>query len=240
MRVGFCRIMTTMAVTPTTEAVVIPGLKDLRDPMAAALVIGQANEELGRAVEIPDKVRSVVQGISKAVADTNLHAFEGLSPALHAVLLKGLGEAATAVDEGDRSRLRIALTRIEHALRGASDRLLSHREDPREALAWIIATTRVPKRNVAALIGADERAVQRWTAEGSSGGRIDEFAPQIAMLAEAVSELRHVFTPVGSIQWFDWPRDDLGDRPPRVLLRNAEEFPLLRHAIARTRSGDAA
>jgi hypothetical protein len=232
--------MTTMAVIPPAAAVEVPGLKDLRDPMAAARVIGQVNEELGRAADIPERARAIVHAISKAVAETNLRTFESLSPALHAILLKGFAEATTAVDDGDRSRLRIALTRIEHALRGASDRFASHHQEPRDALAWVLETTRVPKRNLAALIGADERAVQRWTAEGGTGGRIDEYAPQIEMLAEAVSELRHVFTPVGSIQWFDWPRDDLGERPPRDLLGNAQNFPLLRQAIARTRSGDAA
>ena len=232
-------MLTTMAVVET-GALEVGGLKDLHDPLAAAAIVGMGNDELGRTAEVTENARRLVHAISKALADTDLRSLEGLSPALHAILLKGLAEATTAVEDRDRARLRIALTRIEHALRGVADRLGAYPGDPRAALTWLLETTRVPKSQVAALIGANERAVQRWTAEGSSGGQIDEYASQIEMLAEAVSELRHVFTAGGAVQWFDWSRDDLGDRAPSELLRNPQEFPLLRHAIARTRSGDAA
>ncbi len=216
------------------------GLKDLRDPLAAAAAIGAANEALGRSREVSDRARGVVHEITKALAETDLRLLENLSPVSHAILLKGLAEATTAVDERDRARLRIALTRLEHALRGVADRVAAQAGDPRAALAWLLESTRVPKAQIASLIGANERAVQRWTADGATGGQINEYGPQIELLAEAVSELRHMFTPAGAVEWFNWPRDDLDERAPRELLPSPQEFPVLRRAIARTRSGDAA
>ena len=97
---------------------------------------------------------------------------------------------------------------------------------PRTWSRWLADTTEVPQNRLAALLGVSMRQFQRWLSTQGAQPEGDD-ARRARAVARIVNQLRFSLTPAGAVEWFGWPRDDLGGRRPADLLDQAERLPEL-------------
>lgn len=121
---------------------------------------------------------------------------------------------------------------IRHIVRDALDEdLPTSPDDGRAVLAlveqWL---PRVSRKQLARLVGVDERTLQRWSASGARTSR------RLFLVAKLVALLKDVWTPEGVVAWFDRPRSELDGRSPLDVIDNAEYE---RHLLHVAREGRA-
>jgi uncharacterized protein (DUF2384 family) len=116
---------------------------------------------------------------------------------------------------------------IRHVIRDALDESLGCSPSDAKALAnrlaeWLPTATR---KQLATLVGAEERTFYRWLDEG---GRATH---RLFLVVRLVLLLKGTWSPAGVIAWFSRPRPELGNRPPIDLLDDpANELDLLKTA----------
>ena len=71
------------------------------------------------------------------------------------------------------------------------------------------------------------RQLQRWLSDGETAQPEGEDARRVRLVARIVNQLRFALTPSGTVEWFGWPRSDLGSRAPLELLDDPIEEPRL-------------
>src|ERR671918_542549 len=62
------------------------------------------------------------------------------------------------------------------------------------------------------------RKFQRWASPREQAQPEGEDARRVRAVARIINQLRFSLTPVGAVEWFSWPRDDLDGRRPLDLL----------------------
>jgi hypothetical protein len=92
----------------------------------------------------------------------------------------------------------------------------------------------------AELLRVSLRTYQRWISDREpaqpSGG--DE--RRLRIVARIVNQLRHSLTGPGVVDWFDYPRADLGGASPSEVLDDPDKLELLIAAAAASRGNVAA
>jgi DNA-binding transcriptional regulator YiaG len=220
---------------------VLDAIIDLSDPAAAATEIQKLNDRLARERTIPGEIVERVREIAAAVDQTDLRRWELIDPR-HAVIVLHSAVGAQRAIEGpalsvSRDQLRIALESIRQSLAAIAEREpVGDERSPKEVVQWLAERTEVSQARLANLLGVSARQLQRWLSAGETAQPEGEEARKARLVARLVNQLRFVLTPAGTIDWFSWPREDLGGRPPQDLLDDPAQEPTLALAAGGMRS----
>jgi hypothetical protein len=217
---------------------------DLSDPRAAAIDLARLNDRLAREATIPADVADGVREFAAAIEQTDLAAWETVDPRHALVVLKAGVSAQRALDKPEspaaRDQLRIALESIRQGLAAIAEREpVADERSPKDVVRWLAETTDVPQARLAELFGVSPRQFQRWLSAAETSEPEGEDGRKVRAVARIVNQLRFVLTPGGAIDWFDWPRGDLGGETPRVLLADPARLPDLTAVAGRMRSSYA-
>lgn len=220
---------------------VLDSIADLSRPAAAALEIQRLNDRLAGESTIPPGIAGAVRELAAGVDETNLGRWEAVDPHHAVIVLRSAVSAQRALEDPDspaaRDRLRIALESIRQSLAAIAEREpVGDERDPKEIVQWLAERTEVSQSTLAGLIGVSARQLQRWLSATESARPEGEDARRVRVIARVVSQLRFVLSPAGTVGWFDWPRSDLGGRPPRDLLDDPAGEPALATIAAAMRS----
>jgi hypothetical protein len=214
---------------------------DLADAAGAADEVDALNDHLAATPLIPPEVRERTRAVAAGVRATDIDRWQEIDPYLGLLVHRAVIEAQEAIerpeDPGARDALRIALERLSHALSSIAEAEEVGDERPaKEVARWLTTSIEVPQRDLAELLGVELRRFQRWISPRESARPEGEDALRVRAVARLVGQLRHAFTAVGVLRWFDWPRSDLGGRTPRELLHDPARLPDLMRAAGSTRS----
>jgi hypothetical protein len=214
---------------------------DLSDPEAAAAEIQKLNDRLARERTIPAEIVESVREIAAAVDETSLRRWELIDPRHAVIVLHSAVGAQRAVEEPEspasRDQLRIALESMRQSLAAIAEREpVSDERSPKEVVRWLAERTEVPQATLAQLLGVSARQLQRWLSPGETAQPEGDDARKARLVARIVNQLRFVLTPAGTVDWFSWPREDLGGRPPLELLDDPAQEPTLALAAGGMRS----
>ena len=135
-------------------------------------------------------------------------------------LVEGLNDVRTLRDPGDAApldvldQIAVRAERIRHVLRDALDY-----DIPVATMGELVALLKewlpgVPGMEVARLLGVSDRQRQRLQ-QSPSPTRSHRRA---LMVGQLVAMLRHSWTPLGVVAWFDRPRSDLGGATPLARI----------------------
>jgi hypothetical protein len=206
--------------------------------------IDRATTVLRQSKDVPDEVRRLVrtfdEGFGARDPETRL---AGVDPYLAESLLGGAIVCLTALTSENaakaRREMRLGLEQVRQALRDIIDEApFSERRPARDVVRWLAENVGLSHADLAMLVGVSPRSLQRWLAEGGSVPAAGQ-ADRIRVVAEAANHLRHSFTPVGIVRWFERQHPRLDDRPPARLLEDPTYYPTLVRLAARARSSVA-
>ena len=157
--------------------------------------------------------------------------WEAIDPDLTLIIHRAVIQAEDAVrragEPGARDRLRVALESSARASRRSPRASRSPTSgSAKDVVRWLADTTEVPQNRLAALLGVSLRQFQRWLSTQGAQPEGDD-ARRARAVARIVNQLRFSLTPAGAVEWFGWPRDDLGGRRPAELLDQPERLPEL-------------
>jgi transcriptional regulator with XRE-family HTH domain len=222
----------------------LESLVDLTDPAAVAAEIGRMSMLLAGRADVPDEAWQLVTRINDAILGGRATAkWQAIDSYLLEIFMRGLAQVNSAAsrktDPEARRSLRLGFERMRHALEeiaGASP--ISEERSPKDVVRWLAKTIPVSQQELANVLGVERRKLQRWLNESSSPEGDD--ALRVAAVARVVNQLRHAFTPIGVLRWFDRPRRELGGRKPKALLTNVEKLPRLVTLAASARHSDSA
>jgi DNA-binding transcriptional regulator YiaG len=211
---------------------VLDAIADLSQPEAAASEIQRLNDRLAAERAIPAEIADAVRELAAGVDQTNLQRWEAIDPHHAVIVLHSAVSAQRALEDPDssaaRDQLRVALESIRQSLAAIAEREpVSDERTPKQTVQWLAARTEVPQPTLAALLGVSVRQLQRWLSESEVVQPEGDEARKVRVIARAVNQLRFVLTPAGTIDWFGWPRTDLGQRRPLDLLDDPAEEPTL-------------
>lgn len=221
----------------------IQSLAELTDPAAVASEIGRINALVARSQDVPEEAWQLVSEMSSRLDNLAVPRWGSIDPYLQAVFLRGFAQATKALKEQDtpdaRRLLRLGLERMRHALEEIAEiSKIGDDRSPKELVRWLSDILPVSQQELAEVLGVDRRKLQRWLHEGPKPEGDD--AMRVTVVARIVNQLRHSFTPVGVLRWFDRPRAELGGKRPKTLLVDAERIPQLIGLATSVRHSDAA
>ena len=207
-------------------------ITDLSQPAAAAAEIQRVNDRLAAEPTIAPAVAAAVREITSGIEDTNTRRWETIDPTHAVIVLRSALGARRALDEPQspaaRDQLRVALESIRQSLAAIAEREpVSVERTPKQIVQWLAAATEVPQARLAELLGVSARQLQRWLSGSETAQPEGEDARRVRLVARIVNQLRFALTPAGTVEWFGWPRTDLGSRAPRELLDDPIEEPRL-------------
>jgi len=223
---------------------VLDTIVDLSEPAAAAREIQRLNDRLAGERTIPADVAESVREIAAAVDLTNLRRWEAIDPHHAVIVLHSAVSAQRTLEDPDsiaaRDQLRVALESIRQSLAAIAEREpVSDERSPKEIVQWLAQRTEVPQARLADLFGVSARQLQRWLSESERTQPEGEDARKVRLVARIVNQLRFVLTPGGTVEWFTWPRKDLGNRRPLDLLDDPALEPTLTLVAGSMRSAFA-
>ena len=177
---------------------------------------------------MPRAVHELAAGIALETAATR---WEAVDPYLTLIIHRAVIQAEDAVrradEPGARDRLRVALESLRQGFAAiAESEPIADERSPKDLVRWLADTTEVPQNRLAALLGVSLRQFQRWLSTQGAQPEGDD-ARRARAVARIVNQLRFSLTPAGAVEWFGWPRDDLGGRRPAELLDQPERLPEL-------------
>ena len=211
---------------------VLDAMTGLARPAEAAGEIAALNDRLARERAIPDEVAVSVHEMVAGIAfQTAAARWEAVDPYLALIIHRALIQAEDAVrrsgDPASRDRLRVALESMRQGFAAiAESEPIADERSPKDIVRWLADTTEVPQNRLAALLGVSLRQFQRWLSAQGAQPEGDD-ARRARAVARIVNQLRFSLTPAGAVEWFGWPRDDLGGRRPAELLDQPERLPEL-------------
>jgi DNA-binding transcriptional regulator YiaG len=211
---------------------VLETITDLSQPAAAAAEIQRLNDRLAGERTIPPAITAAVREIAAGIEETNTRRWESIDPTHAVIVLRSALSARRALEEpnspASRDQLRVALESIRQSLTAISEREpVSAERTPKQIVQWLAAATEVSQARLAQLLGVSARQLQRWLSSGESAQPEGEDARRVRLVARIVNQLRFALTPSGTVEWFEWPRSDLGSRSPRELVDDPIEEPRL-------------
>jgi len=211
---------------------VLETIADLSEPAAAAREMQRLNDRLAGERSIPADVAESVREIAAAVDLTNLRRWEAIDPHHAVIVLHSAVSAQRTLEDSDpiaaRDQLRVALESIRQSLAAIAEREpVSDERSPKQIVQWLAQRTEVPQARLADLFGVSARQLQRWVSESERTQPEGEDARKVRLVARIVNQLRFVLTPGGTVEWFTWARNDLGNRRPLDLLDDPAQEPTL-------------
>jgi uncharacterized protein (DUF2384 family) len=211
---------------------VLEAMTGLAHPAAAAGEIAALNDRLAREPSIPGEIAASVHEMVAGIAfQTAAARWEAVDPYLALIIHRALIQAEDAVrraaEPAARDRLRVALESMRQGFAAiAESEPIADERSPKDIVRWLADTTEVPQNRLAALLGVSLRQFQRWLSTQGAQPEGDD-ARRARAIARIVNQLRFSLTPAGAVEWFGWPRDDLGGARPADLLGQPERLPEL-------------
>ncbi len=211
---------------------VVDAIAELARPAEVAGAIAALNDRLARAAEIPASVAATVHELASGIAfETATARWEAVDPYLTLIIHRAMIQAEDAVrradEPGARDRLRVALESLRQGFSAIAESApIADERSAKDVVRWLADTTEVPQNRLAALLGVSLRQFQRWLSTQGAQPEGDD-ARRARAVARIVNQLRFSLTPAGAVEWFGWPRDDLGGRRPAELLDQPERLPEL-------------
>jgi hypothetical protein len=224
---------------------VLDTVTELARPADAAQEIARLNSRLARERTIPAVVAEGVREIAAAVArETAISRWEAVDPYLVLIIHRAVIQAEEATRHPDdseaRDQLRIALESLRQGFAAiAEGEPVSDERSPKEIVRWLVETAEVPQAQLADLLRVGLRKFQRWASPREQAQPEGEDARRVRAVARIINQLRFSLTPVGAVEWFGWPRDDLGGRKPIDLLDEPARLPELTTIAGSMRSAYA-
>ena len=186
-----------------------------------------------------EQVKAFLDTVQKLALRMEAQLPPSLDPAvaneLRGILIGGIRQ----LEEIDESRpldvLDDFLLRAEsmrHIVRDAIDEDLPVNADDGGAVLGVLEgwMPRIPRRQIARLVGVDERTLQRWRAGGAHTSR------RLYLVAKLVSLLKEAWTPEGVVAWFSRSRSELNGRAPLDVIDDADFERYLLHAAREGRA----
>jgi uncharacterized protein (DUF2384 family)/stage V sporulation protein SpoVS len=211
---------------------VLDAISELARPSEVAGAIAALNDRLAREAEIPAAVAAAVHELASGIAfQTATARWEAVDPYLTLIIHRAMIQAEDAVrrahEPGARDRLRVALESLRQGFAAIAESApIADERSAKDVVRWLADTTEVPQNRLAALLGVSLRQFQRWLSTQGAQPEGDD-ARRARAVARIVNQLRFSLTPAGAVEWFSWPRDDLGGRRPAELLDQPERLPEL-------------
>lgn len=220
----------------------LASLVEMTDPAAVASEIGRVNSLLARCPEVPAEAWQFVREMESRLEGLDVSRWQAIDPYLQAVFFRGYAQASKALknqeDANARRLLRLGLERMRHALEEISQTSqVSDELSPKELVRWLSRTVPVSQQELSDVLGVDRRKFQRWLNESPKPEGDD--ALRVTVVARIVNQLRHSYTPVGVIRWFNRPRPELDGKKPKSLLTRVEALPRLMSLASAVRHSDA-
>lgn len=218
---------------------------DLRQPGRAAQALGEANARLSKERETPAAVVGLVADVADAIAAGDDDELALVNPWLWIKLQSAAIRAQSALREEDpdrRRHLRLALEQMRFLFARIADRDPIGEDRPAHEVArWLeakLASVSQPRK--AELLGVSPRTYQRWISDrdGARPSGTDE--RRLRIVARIVNQLRHSLTGPGVVDWFEYPRADLGGAAPSDVLDDPDQLESLITAAAASRGNVAA
>jgi DNA-binding transcriptional regulator YiaG len=211
---------------------VLESIVDLSQPDAAAAEVQRLNDKLSVEPTIPAEIVDAVRDLAAGVDRTNLRRWEAIDPRHAVIVLHSAVSAQRALEDPDspaaRDQLRLALENIRQALAAIAEReAVSDDRTPKQIVQWLAERTEVSQARLAELLGVSARQLQRWLSTSEQAQPEGEDARRVRVIARLVNQLRFVLSPAGTVEWFGWPRSDLGQRRPLDVLGDPAAEPTL-------------
>jgi uncharacterized protein (DUF2384 family) len=203
----------------------------MQEAAVSARAAEAVNRLLARRERIDDEITDAVETIAEAVTAGARDHWLNVDPDATILASTSMTEAVRAcyhrAADDARDTLRIALGKIVYALtRIAESEPVSADRDPKEIARWLIDHAEVPQAEVAGLLGTPLRTLQRWASPNVPTAPTGEDATRLRLLAQLVSQLRHVFTPAGAVIWLRAPNGHLkGQSPIEVIAGDPARAP---------------
>lgn len=190
---------------------------------------------VGALEKEPDAVDAAMQGaFARTIREGAVRLNKELSVDLDPTVLSEVRNIIiNAVDDLDQldpdhpldilDSLLIRIESMRHILRDAFDGSLEAGADTSaEIVRWLEAQLAgVPRREVADLLGASARSVERWLASEAPPG------DRLVLVAKLVGILRHSWTPRGVVAWFYRVHPDFGRAPIELLADSGRQQDLI-------------
>jgi hypothetical protein len=211
---------------------VLAAITELARPADAAVAIARLNDRLARERVIPDEIAEAVHEMAAGIAlATAAVRWESIDPYLTLIIHRAVIQAEDAVrrapEPDARDRLRVALESLRQGFAAiAESEPVADERSAKDVVRWLADTTEVPQNRLAGLLGVSLRQFQRWLSTQGAQPEGDD-ARRARAVARIVNQLRFSLTPSGAVEWFGWPRDDLGGLRPVELLDRPERLPEL-------------
>jgi len=218
---------------------------DLRQPALVARALGEANARLSRERETPAAVVGLVAEVADAIAAGDDDQAARVNPWLWIKLQSAALRAQSALREDDpdrRRHLRLALEQMRFLFARIADRDPIGEDRPvGEVAVWLdgkLASVSQPRK--AELLGVSPRTYQRWMSDGEGARPSGKDERRLRIVARIVNQLRHSLTGPGVVEWFGYPRADLGGATPSGVLDDPAQLEALIAAAAASRGNVAA
>jgi hypothetical protein len=218
---------------------------DIRQPAIVARELGEANGRLSTQRETPAAVVGLVADVADAIAAGDDGEAALVNPWLWIRLQSAAIRAQSALRQEDpirRQQLRLALEQLRFLFARIADREPIGEDRPAHDVArWLdvkLASVSQPRK--AELLRVSPRTYQRWVSDAESARPSGEDERRLRVVARIVNQLRHSLTGPGVVEWFEYPRADLGGATPSAVLNDPERLELLITAAAASRGNIAA
>lgn len=223
---------------------VLDTLAGLASPARAAAEVMRLNQRLATERTIPADVAEAVREVAEALERTGIERWEAIDPRHVLVVLRAAISAQRALEQPGspeaRDRLRLALDSLGQALAAIAEREpVADERPPKELVQWLAERTEVPQARLARLLGVSPRQLQRWLSPHEAARPEGDDLRRVRAVARVVAQLRFALTPAGTVEWFGWPRGDLGGRTPAELLDDPERLPELTRVAGSMRASYA-
>ncbi|MBA3718220.1 MAG: hypothetical protein H0W87_08345 [Actinobacteria bacterium] len=203
------------------------------DPSATAQELARLNSRLARDATISEDIAEAVHLVVAGIVDPAASAlWEVMDPYLAFIVHRAALQAGEALrdrdDQAARDRLRVTLETLRQGFAAiAENEPVADERSSKEVARWLADTAEVPQTSLAELLGVSLRQFQRWISPHTKGEPEGDDARRLRTVARIVNQLRFSLTPSGAVDWFTWPRDDLGGQRPIELLDDLGRLPEL-------------
>jgi DNA-binding transcriptional regulator YiaG len=204
----------------------------ISSPAETAREISRLNQELAAQTGITDAVSGAVHQVAAGVVEQSaIEYWETIDPYLALMVHRAVIQAEEAIRRDDavsRDQLRIALESLRQGFASlAENEPVGDARTPKEIARWLADTAEVPQNRLAELLGVSHRQFQRWLSAQERSEPEGNEARRLRAVARIVNQLRFSLTPGGAVDWFTWPRDDLGGAAPLEVLDDPARLPEL-------------
>jgi uncharacterized protein (DUF2384 family) len=218
---------------------------NIRQPEAVAHELGEANARLARESGVPGSIVELIEDLAATISEADTATISTIDPYLWIQIQAAALRARNAVgaDDGAKQRraVRVALEQVRFLFARLAERQPVAEDRPiKDVLAWLDEKLAVPQRRKADLLGVGERTYQRWVSPNETAAPEAEQEHRARVVARVTSQLRHVLTGPGVVDWFETSMEDLDDRKPLDVLGDPAAVEQVLHLAVAPRSFTAA